>query len=200
MIFVFERGVSLVPEPSELVELFKGDRGRGMQLADDPMLRMKVIDLPALGLQIACEEHRIRFEDLEAREPASSPLPAEAARILTRLTENRRTKFQGYGFNFEVFYQTQDIIPIGEQYTAVSQPLPFGDHLLDFGWQWSVARKDGKEVDAYFMKVTAPLEFALHHNAHFHASRVPAERELAVEFSNAYQETHRTARGLLLKK
>jgi hypothetical protein len=79
-----------------------------------------------------------------------------------------------------------------------SKPMEIGDGLLDFGWQWTVANKNGKQVDGYFIKITAPLEFVVHHNAHFNSKELPATDALKELFRKSFEETNSVADQLKL--
>ncbi len=68
---------------------------------------------------------------------------------------------------------------------------------MDFGWQWTIAEKRRKEMHGYFMKVTAPLEFTMHHNAHFAAKDLPSKKDMRAAFERAYEATHTAPPGRL---
>jgi len=197
-VFVFKNKNRELPNNQEMIVLYPGDASRGVQLVDDPMMRMKVMDVPQLKIQVACEMERLRIEDMQALPPEKSELMELAVRAYEGLNLNNRFSLVGLGFNFEVFYQTAEVIDIGNHYNKLSQPLEVGDGILDFGWQWTVQTKNGKRVDGYFLKITAPLEFVLHHNAHFNLENLPPLPELKNLFKEAYEKTHRAAEDLKL--
>jgi hypothetical protein len=199
IVFVFKDHAVPPPENHELVGLYHGDAAKGAQLVDDPMMRMKILDVPAKGLQIAWEARRLRVEDMRATEPEESPLVVEALAAYEALAAPRKIMLDSYGFNFEAYYQTKDVIRINDRFNELSgTPLEIGAGLMDFGWQWTVAEKDGKTLRGYFMKVTAPLEFTMHHNAHFAAKALPSRKELEAGFQHAYLAMHAVAEGLKL--
>ncbi len=199
VVLVFkDRGLQ-PPENSEMTALYESDKGRGAQLVDDPLMRMKIMDVPQLKLQVAWEAERLRLEDMGALEPDESLLMDELVRVYEKLCEKRPIEIASFGFNFDVFYQTSDVIRIGDLWNEVSKmPLTLGDSLLDFGWQWTIAEKSGRRLDAYFTKVTAPLEFVMHHNAHFNVHPLPALKELKDLFKRSYERTRTAAENLKL--
>lgn len=199
IVFAFRNQNIIPPENKELAELYTGDAGRGVQLVDDPMMRMKILDVPQLNLQIAWEGQRLRVEDMKSLEPEESLLIEEAMKAYEKLVSNRGIYLEGFGFNLEVYYQTADVIRINEHYNEIiREPMELGDGLLNFGWQWTLAQKDGKQVDGYFLKITAPLEFVIHHNAHFNIKEIPSLKEIKELFKKSYEKTHNIASSLKL--
>ncbi len=199
IVFVFKEHNVSPPENHEIVGLYAGAAAKGAQLVDDPMMRMKVLDVPARGLQIAWEARRLRVEDMRAVEPEESLLIDDAVMTYETLAAPRKIFLDSYGFNFEVYYQTADVIRINDHYNEIAGAfLGIGSGLMDFGWQWTVAEKNGKELNGYFIKATAPLEFTMHHNAHFAAKELPAKKDLRAAFEAAYEATNRAAAHLTL--
>jgi hypothetical protein len=199
IVFVFKEQNIQPPENHEIVGLYAGDAAKGTQLVDDPMMRMKVLDVPARGLQVAWEARRLRIEDMRAVEPESTVLVDDAVMIYETLVAPRKLSLDSYGFNFEVYYQTTDVIRINDHYNQIAGTfLEIGAGLMDFGWQWTVAEKSGKALNGYFVKATAPLEFTMHHNAHFAAKDLPSKKDLRAAFEAAYEATNRTAGQLTL--
>jgi hypothetical protein len=199
IVFVFKEHVVSPPENHEIVGLYTGAAAKGAQLVDDPMMRMKILDVPARGLQVAWEARRVRVEDMRAVEPDASTLAEDAVMVYETLCSPRKISLDSFGFNFEVYYQTADVIRINDHYNEIAGIfLDLGAGLMDFGWQWTVAEKNGKELNGYFLKVTAPLEFTMHHNTHIAARELPSKKDLQVMFENAYEATNRTAAMLKL--
>jgi len=199
IVFVFKEQNILPPENHELVGLYAGNAAKGAQLVDDPMMRMKIFDVPAKGLQVAWEARRLRVDDMRVREPEESPLIEEAVMIYETLVAPRKIILDSFGFNFEVYYQTKDVIRINDHFNEISGTvLEIGSGLMDFGWQWTIAEKNGKEMSGYFLKVTAPLEFTMHHNAHFTARELPLRKDLEDIFKKTYESMNATAAMLKL--
>lgn len=199
IVFAFKNQNIVSPENSEMTALYPGDSGKGVQLVDDPMMRMKILDVPKFNLQVAWEGQRLRIEDMKSMEPEESLLIEEAMKIYEKLVSGRGVHLEGFGFNFEVFYQTSDVIKIGNYYNEIMrEPMEIGDGLLDFGWQWKIAHKNGEQIDGYFLKITAPLEFVIHHNAHFNAKEIPSLGKMKEFFKKSCEKTHNVADSLKL--
>ncbi len=199
VIFVFRDPNLPAPENHDFMSLFGGEEGKGTQFVDDPFMRMKILDASKLGIQVAWEGRRLRIEDLAAREPETSLLAERAVSVLQKLFPATLPRLESFGFNVEVYYQNSDVIQIQEMFkNVIPEPFEIGEGLLDFGWQWTKAHKNGRQVDGYFLKVTAPLELVIHHNAHFNESEIPDEKRLINCFSSMYEQTHVVAKSLKL--
>ena len=199
VVFVFKEHNVMPPENHEIVGLYAGGAAKGAQLVDDPMMRMKVLDVPARGLQVAWESRRLRIEDMRAVEPEESTLIDDAVMIYETLVAPRKIFLDSYGFNFEVYYQTTDVIRINDHYNEIAGTfLEIGAGLMDFGWQWTVAEKNGSVLNGYFLKVTAPLEFTMHHNAHRAAKETPSKKDLRAIFESTYEKMNHVAAQLTL--
>ena len=199
IVVVFKEHHVAPPENHEIVGLYAGDAAKGAQLVDDPLMRMKIFDVPARGLQIAWEARRLRVEAMRAVEPEESLLIDAAVAADETLAAPRKVILDSFGFNFEVYYQTSDVIRINDRYNEIAGNfLEIGAGLMDFGWQWTVAEKNGKAMNGYFIKVTAPLEFTMHHNTHIEAKALPPKKDLQAMFQESYEATNRTAAKLRL--
>ena len=199
IVFVFKEHTAPPPENYEMARLYIGDNAKGVQLVDDPMMRMKILDVPQRGLQIAWEAQRLRIDDMRAMEPEESSLVEDAVHAYESLAAPRKVMLDAIGLNLEVYYQTRDVIRAQDHFNEISAlPLLIGDSLLDFGWQWTVSEKSKKVTNGYFVKVTAPLEFVVHHNAHFAAKELPAKKDLQDLFLATYAKTHAVAGNLKL--
>ncbi len=199
IVLVFKEHTVPPPENHEIVGLYAGEAAKGAQLVDDPMMRMKILDVPARGLQIAWEARRLRIEDMRAAEPEDSLLVDEMVMAYETLVAPRKIFLDSFGFNFEVYFQTVDVIRINDHFNEISGTfLDLGAGLMDFGWQWTLAEKDGKTLRGYFLKVTAPLEFTMHHNAHFSARELPPKKDIQAMFRESYALMNATAARLKL--
>ena len=197
IVFVFKEHAVPPPENHELAGLYAGDAAKGAQLVDDPLMRMKILDVPVKGLQIAWEARRLRIEDMRAVEPEESTLIDAAAMAYETLVASRNIALDSFGFNFEVYYQTKDVIRINDYFNELSGTfLDLGAGLMDFGWQWTITEKDGKAMRGFFLKVTAPLEFTMHHNAHFSMKELPPKKYLQSLFKETYAAMNSVASGL----
>lgn len=198
IVFLLKENAAL-PENKDFMSLFEGETGAGMNFVDDPITRTKLLLVPKAGLNIAWEGRRLRVEDLALRDPESSGLPAEAVGIYEKLFAGKNPQITGFGFNFGLYYQTTDVIRLQDFYLGLNpRGMELGEGLMDFGWQWTVAAKDGKQLDGYFVKITAPLELSVHHNAHFNRKDLPGAKELGAMFARCYGQTHEIVRNLAL--
>jgi len=197
IVFVFKERNVPAPENHELAGLYAGDAAKGAQLVDDPLMRMKILDVPVKGLQIAWEARRLRVEDMQAVEPEESTLIDHAVMAYETLVAPRKIILDSLGFNFEVYYQTKDVIRINDYFNELSGTfLDIGSGLMDFGWQWTVAEKNRKALRGFFLKVTAPLEFTMHHNSHFPVKELPSRKDLQAMFRETYRLMNAIASGL----
>ena len=94
------------PENHEIVGLYAGAAAKGAQLVDDPMMRMKIFDVPARGLQVAWEARRVRVEDMRAVEPEDRRCSGCRQWGVRNARAPRKIYPGSFGFNFEVYYQT----------------------------------------------------------------------------------------------
>ena len=184
------RDKNYLPNSQALSSLVTDRDAEGMNFLDDATLRMKLLNLPKIGMSIVAEPGRIRIEDQMQREPGDSPLVSQALTSMKKLVP-KGIPYAGFGFNFNIYYQLSDVVQIGNFFSQLAPTgMDLGSTLVDFGWQWTVAHKNGKQIDGYFLKVTAPLELIVHHNAHFNEGVIPQEEELSRRFSQAYESTH----------
>lgn len=185
------------PENPIFASVVTGPEAAGISLIDDPVMRIKHLSVPKLNLQIVWEGERLRIEDEQALEPKESLLVKKMSQAVKSLFPNHNPKIAGFGFNFELYYQFPDVIRMQDYFNSISSnTMSMGDGLKDFGWQWTMVSKNNKQLDGYFLKITAPLELAVHHNAHFVASELPGEKELQKIFEEAYLSTHRVVESL----
>ncbi len=197
LITVFLGKDAIPPENPIFASAVTGPESAGISLIDDPVMRIKHLSVPKLNMQIVWEGERLRIEDEQGLEPKESLLAKKMSQTVKNLFPSHNPKIAGFGFNFELYYQFSDVIRMNEAFQAVSsRSLDMGDGLKDFGWQWTMVSKDSKRLDGYFLKITSPLELAVHHNAHFVASELPGEKELQKIFESAYLSTHKVVESL----
>lgn len=186
-----------VPENSSFIQIIQGPDAQGMNFLDDPTMKVKVLRVPKLGLQIVWEGRRLRIEDELAREPIESPLVPRLLSAVKTLFPEGIPKIEGTGFNVEVFYQYAGVIRMEELFRSVTGgAFSNGETAVDFGWQWTVSQKDAKQMDGYFLKITAPLEISIHHNAHITVPKLLKEEELQDHFLQMFSATHSVAERL----
>lgn len=171
--------------------LFSGEDAKGARFNDNSNVNLKILEVPAVGLSIILEGKRLRIEDRSLKNPEDSSLIEHATTIFQKLFPNNANILTGYGFNFDLYYQLRDVVRINDLFAQINpSPMPLGETLVNLGWQWTIARKDGRSFDGYFLKITAPLEVAVHHNLHQNDKKLPTTEELKKEFITAFTETH----------
>lgn len=186
--FLFDEKSFLLPENADLVGLYRGDEAKGARLTDDPVLRAKVLMLPAIQTRITVEHPRVRIDDESGAELDKSRIAKDARHAYDALFS--RQPLSAWGINMDFYFKTQNLIPIRDLFFSyfAEDALPGAD-LLDTGIQFTLRRKKFTEV--WFLKVTAPLEIAVHVNRHFPESVFPNEQGLQDALLKCYNETNR---------
>jgi hypothetical protein len=198
VVFLFREPLT-PPENADFTRLFSGAEAEGMNFMDNAVMQAKMLSVPKLGVSVVWEGNRLRIEDQKQREPEDSTLMADAIRAYEKLFVNRNMALEGFGFNFDTYYQTKEVIRIDDHLSKLYPAgLMMGNTLLDIGWQWTMAEKDGNHIHGYFVKVTAPIEFMMHYNAHTKIDTMPTEKELTTLFKKAYEAMNQTAELLQL--
>lgn len=184
--FVFNEKNFIQPENEQFASLFGGEKSKGARFIDDPIIKAKVLTLPNTGLKLTLENRRLIIDDQTAKEPKESFLIAESVAVIDKLFKNNT--LDGFGFNFDVYYRFNNVIPIKDIFENF-----FGEELLkkndlrDFGFQFTLEKK--KDIsEVWFLKITAPLELAVHFNRHFQVRQLPALEHLRQMFENCYNE------------
>lgn len=184
--FVFPDKEFAAPDNGAFVAIYRGKDAEGARFFDDPFARTKMLALPSLQLKAVLEGRRLRIEDESANEPDKSRLTAEASRIAGALFPN--TAIEGFGINIDATCRFNNVIRIQNMFEHFfgAEPLARAD-LRDFGFQFTIDRGKGN-IDIYFLKVTAPLEIALHVNRHFAETAIPTPERLQLLFEDCYNE------------
>ncbi len=199
IVFVFDEKNFSAPENNEFAALYGGERTMGSRFIDDPVIRAKVLTLPVMKMKIALERNRLRIDDESQEEPSKSNLVSEAVNIYQKLFPSQ--KLSGFGFNFDIYFRFNNVIPIHGMFGYF-----FGEKILktadlrDFGVQFSLDRNKKNIIDTWFLKITAPLELAIHLNRHFNLRQLPEKEKLQVLFENCYNETDEMAQNLEVRK
>lgn len=188
--FLLDAQKFIEPEPVMFAGLFTGAMGKGARFTDDPVLKAKVLTLPAIGLRITLESNgqhpRLRIDDETQAEPDKSPLTGYAIHTLRNLFP--QTPFVAYGFNYDIFFKTRDVVPIKDIFEEYfDEEAATGADLRDVGIQFSLDR--GKSSEVWFIKVVSPMEVAVHLNNHFPTSHLPTATELQAAFIKCYNES-----------
>ena len=195
IVFVFAEGKFLMPENAAILSLYSGQMAAGATFADDVVLRTKVLDLPRLKLQIGVELNRLRVDDNSQQEPSETTLINEAFSVYHKLFP--QTPLTGLGFNFDIYYQFREYIRIKDFFELFtnSEILEKAD-LRDLGVQFTLEKEGGKKRETYFLKITAPLEMAVHINHHFATTKIPNQPALQKLFEKCYNETDEVIQNL----
>jgi len=167
IVFVFDGSRFVVPENHEFTSFYRGEEAAGARFIDDPVLRTKVLDLPKKKIQITVEPQRLKVDDNSQEDPERSVLIAEAEKVYRQFFLS--CKLIGYGFNYDIYYQTDGVIRTSDLLEKfVGKEALWKSDLLDIGVQFTLAKDDGKR-ETYFVKITSPMEVAIHVNYHFPA-------------------------------
>lgn len=172
--------------------LFSGEASKGMNFIDDPIIQAKILKVPQLQLQIILEGQRLKIEDELSKEPDESDLVDKIYDINSKLFPNK-IPLGGFGFNFDIYYQFGNTLDLKGAFEKIfPEGLVTGSDILDFGWQWTIAYKDAKRLDKYFLKITAPLELLVHYNAHFALPTLPDKETMKKYFKESYLQVDKT--------
>lgn len=197
IVFVFDPNSFRVPDNQIFLSLFEGADGVGSRFADDPVSQTKFLDVPAKKLRIVLEGTRLRIDDLSEKHPEESNLLELASMIFERIGANCRPI--AYGFNFDLYYRFPEMIPAEYLFKmfASEKLLSNQIQLKDLGVQFSLVHPKKEVQEVVFVKITAPLEIAVHFNHHVAvAGKVPEKNKLAQEFKAAYERPDEVVNNL----
>jgi len=187
IVFVFADNKFVMPDNAAILSLYKGSAAGGANFADDVTLRAKVLDLPRLKLQISVEPNRLRIDDNSQQEAGNPLLVKEAVATCRQLFPG--TPIAGFGFNFDIYYQFREVVLIRDFFTRLLEPSAIAQaNLLDVGVQFTLEKEEGQRRETYFLKVTAPLELAVHVNQHFFRAQILEPSELQKLLETCYRE------------
>jgi len=168
------------------LELFSGDIGKGVKFADDPVIRSKFLFIPSLKMAVTLEGVRFRVDGENDFEPKDSQIVKEGLRIFNKIFS--ANPLLGYGFNFDIYYRFNQIIPLDFLFEKFVYPEPSDKKSLrNMGIQFTLS-KNPNLVETYFVKITAPLEIVVHANFHFNNRIIPSEADLQKLFEKKYDE------------
>ncbi|MCX7778673.1 MAG: hypothetical protein N2259_00250 [Patescibacteria group bacterium] len=172
IVFLFEEKSFTAPDNSTLAGLYYGEAAIGARFIDDPILQTKVLELPKMQLKVVVEPLRLIVEDLSQKEPQETSLISESLKIYQKLFA--QTKLQGFGFNFDIYYRFNNVIPLKDLFlNFVDEKILARSDLRDFGTQFTLEKEGGRKKEQYFLKILAPLELTVHVNHHFPAQELP---------------------------
>ncbi len=168
-----------------MYSLFPGDAARNSSLIDDAAMGFKIFSFPNHRVRIIQEQNRVRIEDISAKNPEESKIGEEAHRIIRALFPPR--SFQSYGFNFDVYFRFDNVIPQREILSNFLSAEKLED-VRNFGWQFTIHPQKDDRKSTYFFKVISPIEIALHANVH-HENGIPnSAEELQKACEKNYQD------------
>ena len=182
------------PDNSEFAALYKGTQATGARFLDDPFLNAKILILPELKTRIVLERSRLRVEDESQDDPKKSNAIANLFHVYEQLFKNE--KIEAYGFNFDIFYRFNTLIPIKEIYNSMFKGQPGeGRDLLDVGIQYTFDNQKEKYKEVWFTKVVSPLELAVHINRHFDRRKLPIHTDMKDQFVETYEEADKVVKS-----
>ena len=187
IVFIFDEKKFVMPENSAILSVYPSPANGGANFADDVTIRTKVLDLPRLKLQISVEPNRLRIDDNSEGELKDSMLLKDSTMICEKLFPN--PKLTGFGFNFDLYYQFENVLMIKEFFSRfIEAKILEGTNLLDLGVQFTLEKEGGLRRDTYFLKVTAPLELAVHVNSHFFTPQILDQTATKELLEKCYEE------------
>lgn len=172
-----------LPEPSVFISLFTPADLKGTNFADDPVMRLKVFDMPAKKFKYIFEGTRIRIEENGFKLPVDSRCAEELFRIITNVYLKLRPV--AYGFNYDVIYRFDSVLPqrdVMKNFLAES----FHESVRDFGWQYTLAKDKGRKLETYFFKAVTPIELRVHANYHFNGDDFKSKEKVQEQFEKCY--------------
>jgi hypothetical protein len=185
IIVIFPQGTILLPEASQIFGLYTGEQAKGSTFSDTPSMATRIFDFPVIGLQWVFEPTKIRLEDKLSRSPKDAKLAHEMRRVLAALYPEQIPS--AYGFNYDMIYRIDTVIPIKEIMGSFLKPSSTED-VKEFGWQYTLVKDKGKRAETYFFKMASPIEYGVHANFHFNESVMPKSEDLQASFERKYAD------------
>ena len=172
-----------LPEPGIFIGLFSPEEMKGANFADDPVMRLKVFDLPAKKMKYIFEGDRLRIEDYGFREPTDSQLGSELFRVAHAIYDKLQPK--AFGFNYDTIYRFDSIIPQVEILGKFIAPS-MQEQVKDFGWQYTLMKDRGRNLETFFFKAVSPIEIRIHANYHFNEGVFSSPEKIQQQFEKCY--------------
>lgn len=182
-----------LPEPAAVFNLFP-EGTPGATYFDDAALGVRAFTVPHQKLRLTFERMRVRVEDTGSRQVADMPLAEVMARLIEQLYPPR--SFVRYGFNYDVVYRYDQVLPSREVLGAFLKPDMIED-VSHFGWQCTITRDKGKRRETYFFKFISPLELQVLANLEFDRP-LPDAEALAEELRTGYTDSQKILEQLTL--
>ena len=193
IVFLFNAGPLVLPEPAQLFSLYPGEAGKGSMSSDNAAMGVRIFEFPAPGLQWVFERNRVRLEDRASRTPAESQLGPEAIRAMLALYPGVAPT--AHGFNYDIIYRMDNVIPVSDIMSSFVGADATED-IQSFGWQYTLSREKGKYTETYFFKVVSPIEFAVHVNFQTNTPGLPHAKSLQTAFQHSYEAADESLKRL----
>jgi hypothetical protein len=185
--FVFSETGFKEPENQFFASLYGGTAAKGSRFLDDPTMRVKFLSVPSLNLKFVLEGTRFRVDDDHSEKPQDSKATKEGMAAAIKLFPGG--KLASYGFNFDIYYRFDNAIPMRYFFSSIVDDKALAKKdIRDFGIQFTLEKTSTKQIETYFLKVTGPIELAVHANFHIDSSDMPTAQRLQDIFEKGYEE------------
>lgn len=195
IVVTFPTGTISLPEASQIFSLYNAEQARGSTFSDTPSMMTRVFEFPVVGLQWVFELSKIRLEDKMNRSPKESRLANELHRLLAALYPEK--KLQAYGFNYDMIYRIDTVIPVKETMASFLKSTATED-VKEFGWQYTLVKEKGRRSETYFFKTVSPIEYGVHANFHYNGSELPKSDDLQDAFERKYADADESVMNISL--
>ena len=185
IVVAYADGAVRLPEPATVFSAYPGEGGKGALFSDNAAMATRIFEFPTTGFMWIFEPSRVRLEDKKFRSPEDSKLAQELHRVLAVLGWTAVPV--AYGFNYDIIYRTDVVIPAGEIMQNFLKPETI-ESIKDFGWQYTLAKEKGKRLETYFFKAVSPIEYSVHANFHINEAGLPKEKDLHEQFKRGYAD------------
>lgn len=193
IVFVFPQEAAAQLDAQQVYAAFSGDATRGSNFVDDPAMGLKVFSFPALQLKVVLEQNRFRVEDISGKPPEETKCALEAHRLVKSLFPQITP--ESYGFNYDLYFRFDNVIPQREILKSFLSEKTL-ETVKDFGWQFTLAKDNGRRQATYFFKVVAPIEMAVHVNFHYNERILPTAEQLQGEYQKNYEQADKVLADL----
>lgn len=183
VIVTFVPGATSLPEASQIFGLYSQEQAKGSTFLDTPSMSTRIFEFPVIGLQWVFEPAKIRLEDKMNRTPKDSRLAHEMRRLIGALYPEKKST--AYGFNYDMIYRVDTVIPVAEVMGSFLKPSTLED-VKEFGWQYTLVKDKGKRAETYFFKMISPIEYGVHANFHYNETVVPKADDFQAAFERGY--------------
>jgi hypothetical protein len=195
LVFALEQTDFSSPSNEDFNSIFHGKDASGSRFIDDPVMQVKILNLPNLKTKIILEQGNLRTDDDSGVEPKESLLIGQALKAFRHLFP--KGKIDGFGFNFDLVFRFNNVIAMKEIFkNIVNEETLAAQELINLGVQFTTSEAGGKIINTYFLKIVSPLELAVHYNRHFFKKDIPGEAELQSLFEKKYNDLDKIIESL----